>query len=68
MQLQQYTIRPAITVQLETSLEECWKLMEKHQIRRIRVVDQKGAHCGIVAQEEKRVLDYEPADFGKELY
>lgn len=44
--------RPAITVTPETSLEECYRLMKKHQIRRLPVVDQKGACCGMVAQAD----------------
>jgi CBS domain-containing protein len=44
--------KPAITVRLETSVEECCQLMEQNQIRRIPVVDQSGACCGIVAQAD----------------
>jgi CBS domain-containing protein len=33
----------------ETSLDECCRLMEANQIRRIPVVDGEGACCGIVA-------------------
>jgi CBS domain-containing protein len=36
----------------ETSLEDCMNLMEKSQVRRIAVVDEKGAVCGIVAQAD----------------
>ncbi|MEP6704338.1 MAG: CBS domain-containing protein, partial [Acidobacteriota bacterium] len=36
----------------DTSLEECASLMEESQIRRIAVVDQNGALCGIVAQAD----------------
>ena len=43
---------PAITVSSEARLEECCQLMEEHQIRRIPVVDQNGACCGIVAQAD----------------
>ena len=43
---------PAITVGSETSLEECCQLMEQNQIRRIPVVDERGACCGIVAQAD----------------
>jgi CBS domain-containing protein len=44
--------KPAITVTPETGIEQCCQLMEQHQIRRIPVVDQDGACCGIVAQAD----------------
>ena len=43
---------PCITVTPETSLEECCKVLEEHQIRRVPVVDQDGKCCGIVAQAD----------------
>ncbi len=41
-----------ISVTPETSVEECCNLMESSQIRRVAVVDQSGACCGIVAQAD----------------
>jgi CBS domain-containing protein len=41
-----------VTVTPETSVEECCNLMEDHQIRRVAVVDENGACCGIVAQAD----------------
>lgn len=41
-----------VSVTPETSLEECLNLMEESQIRRIAVVDDQGAICGIVAQAD----------------
>ena len=41
--------KPVTTVTPETSVEECGRIMEGKQIRRIPVVDAKGALCGIVA-------------------
>ena len=41
-----------VTVRPETSLDECRKLMEDHQIRRVPVVDGSGACCGIVSQAD----------------
>lgn len=41
-----------VTVTPETSVEDCCNLMEEHQIRRIAVVDDSGACCGIVAQAD----------------
>ncbi len=33
-------------------MEECCKLMEDNQLRRLLVVDESGACCGIVAQAD----------------
>lgn len=43
---------PVITTTPETSLEDCCKALENHQIRRIPVVDQAGACCGLVSQAD----------------
>ncbi|HEX8369141.1 MAG TPA: CBS domain-containing protein [Pyrinomonadaceae bacterium] len=41
-----YTVTP------ETSIEECCRLMEQKQVRRVAVVDSQGACCGMVAQAD----------------
>ena len=41
-----------VSVTPDTSLENCLNLMEESQIRRIAVVDEQGAVCGIVAQAD----------------
>jgi CBS domain-containing protein len=41
-----------ITVRPDTSLEECARKMEQHQLRRILVLDASGRCCGIVAQAD----------------
>ena len=41
-----------MTVTPETSIEECCNLMEEQQIRRVVVVDQAGACCGMIAQAD----------------
>ncbi|HEX8248034.1 MAG TPA: CBS domain-containing protein [Pyrinomonadaceae bacterium] len=41
-----YTVTP------ETSIEECCRLMEKKQVRRVPVVDSQGTCCGMVAQAD----------------
>lgn len=41
-----------VSVTPDTSLEDCLNLMEESQIRRIAVVDEQGAVCGIVAQAD----------------
>ena len=43
---------PVVTVTPDADLEEVADLMEKHQLRRIPVVDEAGALCGIVAQAD----------------
>jgi CBS domain-containing protein len=40
---------PALSVQCDTSLQECCELMETHQIRRVPVVDESGGVVGIVS-------------------
>jgi CBS domain-containing protein len=44
--------QPAKTVTADTSVEDCCRLMQDQQIRRIPVVDTKGCLCGIVAQAD----------------
>jgi CBS domain-containing protein len=43
---------PVLTVTPDMSLEECCRIMEEKQLRRIPVVDQQGCCCGIVAQAD----------------
>lgn len=43
---------PAVTVQERADSDEVTRTMETHQIRRVPVVDQNGALCGIVAQAD----------------
>jgi CBS domain-containing protein len=40
------------TVTPQTSLEDCCNLMEEKQIRRVAVVDENGACCGMIAQAD----------------
>jgi CBS domain-containing protein len=40
---------PCVTVTPDTSLDECCRVLEENQIRRVPVVDESGACCGIVA-------------------
>ena len=40
---------PCVTVTPDTSLDECCRILEENQIRRVPVVDAGGACCGIVA-------------------
>lgn len=41
-----------VTVTPDTSVEECANLMESKQIRRVAVVDDSGALCGMIAQAD----------------
>lgn len=41
-----------ITVTPDTSVEECGNLMKENQIRRVAVIDENGACCGIIAQAD----------------
>ena len=43
---------PPVIVKRETSIEDCCRLLEKNQIRRVPVVDQTGRCCGIVSQAD----------------
>ena len=43
---------PPVTVKGEASIEDCCRLLEKNQIRRVPVVDQSGRCCGIVSQAD----------------
>ncbi|PYK64541.1 MAG: CBS domain-containing protein, partial [Verrucomicrobia bacterium] len=36
----------------ETSIEDCCRLLEKNQIRRVPVIDQTGRCCGMVSQAD----------------
>ena len=41
--------KPCVTVTPDMSIEECSKVLEDHKIRRVPVVDESGACCGIVS-------------------
>ena len=43
---------PVVTVHPETSLEEACRTLEDEQFRRIPVVDDDGACCGMIAQAD----------------
>ncbi len=43
---------PVISVSSDSDIEECCKLMEDNQLRRLLVVDESGGCCGIVAQAD----------------
>jgi CBS domain-containing protein len=40
---------PVVAVNLDKSIEDCCKIMEQNQVRRIPVIDESNRCCGIVA-------------------
>lgn len=44
--------RSLVTVDADEDVQECVRLMEQHQVRRILVVDERGAVAGIVSQAQ----------------
>ena len=45
-------VEPPVTVTPDIGLEECCRLMEQNQIRRLPVVDQTGRCCGVISQAD----------------
>lgn len=43
---------PVVSVGPDADLDECTRVMEEKQLRRVLVVDDKGELCGIVAQAD----------------
>jgi CBS domain-containing protein len=43
---------PVVTASPDMTLEDCTRLMEQYQVRRLPVVDDEGVCCGIVAQAD----------------
>jgi CBS domain-containing protein len=43
---------PVVSVRETTPLEECARIMEQHQVRRVPVVNGGGKCCGIVSQAD----------------
>ncbi len=60
---------PCITVTPNTDLEECCRILEKNQIRRVPVVDEQGSCCGIVAQADiaRKAPEEQVAEVVKEV-
>ena len=50
--VEHYMTQPVITVRADAPLEEVVSMMEKHQIRRVPVVDDRGCCAGIIAQAD----------------
>jgi CBS domain-containing protein len=60
---------PCVTVTPDTSLDDCCRVLEGNQIRRVPVVDEGGACCGIVALADiaKHAPKRETAEVVKEV-
>ena len=60
---------PVVTVTPETSVDDCCKAMEENQVRRVPVVDESGACCGMVSQADvaQRGSKEETAEVVKEV-
>lgn len=43
---------PCVTVTEDTSMEDCCRILEEKQIRRVPVIDSNGDCCGMVAQAD----------------
>lgn len=43
---------PVVTVSQDTSVEDCCRVMEEKQVRRVPVVDDLGGCCGMVVQAD----------------
>jgi len=50
--IEEVMTRTPVTCTPENTLEDCANLMQKHQVRRIPVVDNEGRCVGIVAQAD----------------
>lgn len=44
--------KPCVTVNLETPVEDCYRIFQENYIRRIPVVDEQGRCCGMVSQAD----------------
>ncbi len=56
--------QPVITVRADSPLDAVVATMEKHQIRRVPVVDERGCCAGIIAQADVARVGREPAVAG----
>jgi CBS domain-containing protein len=65
----QFMSQPVVTVRAEASLHDVVSTMERHQIRRVPVVDEKGCCVGIIAQADiaRQGIEREVADLVREV-
>lgn len=57
--------KPAIALEESTSIEDCCRIMQENQIRRIPVVDEEGACVGIVSLAD--IVKYTPDELMNSL-
>lgn len=69
MSVRECMTSPAITIVADTRVHDCVQLLELSQIRRVIVVDDAGACCGIVAQADiaRHTSKRETGDLVREL-
>ena len=48
----EYMSEPVVTANPDMPLDECVRLMEQYQVRRLPVVDRGGVCCGMIAQAD----------------
>lgn len=60
---------PVYTTTPDTSLEDCCKTLEDHDIRRVPVVDENGACCGMLSQADiaRNAPEHETAELIKDV-
>lgn len=60
---------PAIAIKLESELDDCLIVLEANDIRRVPVVDQNGACCGMVSQADiaRHAPEHETAEFIRDV-
>ena len=61
--------QPVVTVTADATLSEVMSTMEKHQIRRIPVVDERGCCAGIISQADRagEESEHEVAELVREV-
>jgi CBS domain-containing protein len=66
---EQYMTQPVVTVPADAPLETVVSTMEKHQIRRMLVTDERGACAGIIAQADiaRQEGEHEVAELVREV-
>ena len=66
---EQYMSQPVVTVRADAPLDEVVSTMEKHQIRRVPVVDERGCCAGIIAQADVALTggEHEVAELVREV-
>ncbi len=56
---------PVITVTADKPIADCFRVMEQNVIRRVPVIDEHGAVCGIVSQAD--LVEKAPKDYAQQV-